>query len=107
MEITIIQHPHGVTVLQTPNQVYTLDLPQRDPRLAGQTIRVSEAAQKYHISQPTLTRWAYRGLVHIINRAPRLLELDEGDVSYMAACYAALVPHTGARAAGHLLNELN
>lgn len=86
MEITIVQHPHGVTVVAAPNQIQTLNVPH-DPTLAGQPIRVSEAAEKYQISQPTLTRWADRGLIKIVRRAPRVLELDEGDVKLAVDLY--------------------
>jgi len=92
-------------VCHAPIQVQTLHV-QRDTDLVGQRIRVSAAAHKYHVAQPMLTRWADRGLIAILRRAPRVLELDEADVKLATDLYATLLTYTNPKAAGHLLNTL-
>ena len=50
--------------------------------LEGRPIRVTAAAEKYGIPDPTLSRWAHSGRIGILRRGPQLLELDEADVAY-------------------------
>jgi len=56
------------------------DFVEIDSSLKGKPIRAAEAAEKYGISQDNLTRWADAGYIHILERAPKLLVLDEGEV---------------------------
>jgi hypothetical protein len=79
---------------------------QRDPGLIGQHIRVYDAAQRYAIPQSTLTRWADRGLLRIIQRAPGVLELDEADVALVVALYRRLREIASAQQAGRWLDAL-
>jgi hypothetical protein len=103
MEITLIQHDDTLTIF--PGRAETLTV-QRDPDLVGQAIRVSEAADKYHISQPTLTRWANRGILTILRREPRVLELDEADVKLATELYHKFLGYTTPQQAGRYLNDL-
>jgi len=103
MQITLVHHENTLTVL--PGRAETLTV-QRDPRLIGSAIRVSDAAEKYHVSQPTLTRWANRGLITVLRREPHILELDEADVNLAVSLYEKLIAHTTPQQAGRYLNEL-
>ena len=49
--------------------------------LEGKPIRLTKAAEKYQIAQPTLSKWAKRGYIRVIERGPRLLLLNEADVA--------------------------
>ncbi len=51
-----------------------------DPELKGNPIRVTAAAEKYEVSQANLSRWAKAGYLHVIERGPKVLILDESDV---------------------------
>lgn len=103
MEITLAQHKNGLIVA---DQVETLTAPQRDPRLIGNRIRVYDAAQRYAMPQSTLTRWANRGLLRILRRAPGVLELDEADVAMVSSLYRRLRERTSAQQAGRWLDTL-
>jgi len=64
-----------------------LDTLERKESLEGQTIRASEASKKYQVTQASLTHWADKGFIRIIQRAPRLLELDEADVQLVTRIF--------------------
>ena len=49
--------------------------------LEGKPIRATKAAEKYQIPQGTLSRWAKRGYIRVIERGPKLLLLNEADVA--------------------------
>lgn len=102
MEIKIAQTPNGPMVAE---HIRTITA-QRDPRLIGTRIRVYDAARRYTIAQSTLTRWAARGLLRVIRRAPGVLELDEGDVAITVALYRRLREVTSAQQAGRWLDDL-
>lgn len=103
MEITIAQTSHGPRMAE---QVETIATPRRDPELIGNRIRVYDAAQRYTMSQSTLTRWADRGLLRVLNRAPGVLELDEADVAMVCDLYRRLRAHASAQQAGRWLDAL-
>jgi hypothetical protein len=77
-----------------------------DPELVGEPIRVTEAAEKYGITQQTLSNWAKRGMITVINQAPRLLELDEASVARAAAIYKALCEAHSKIHAGRVLKRM-
>lgn len=85
--------------------VQSIDVP-RNPELVGSRIRVSDAAEKYRVNQPTLTRWADAGYIGILERAPKLLILDEADVARAVRIYALALDITQSeRRAGWLLKR--
>ena len=49
--------------------------------LEGRPIRVMDAARKYGILQRTLSRWASRGYIRILDKGPNRLVLNEADVA--------------------------
>ncbi|MBN1811303.1 MAG: hypothetical protein JXA14_05670 [Anaerolineae bacterium] len=49
--------------------------------LEGKPIRVSKAAEKYQMPHATLSKWAKRGYIRVIEQRPRLLLLNEADVA--------------------------
>jgi hypothetical protein len=102
MEIVIAQTQQGPMVV---DQVKTLTA-QRDPLLIGIRIRVYDAARRYTMPQSTLTRWANRGLLRVLHRAPGVLELDEADVAMVCALYRRLREHASAQQAGRWLDTL-
>lgn len=103
MEITLIDTPRPT--IACSDSVLTIAV-ERDPRLIGNRIRVYDAAQRYRISQSTLTRWAARGLLRILHRAPGVLELDEADVALAIELYRRLREHVSAQQAGRWLDSL-
>ena len=58
-----------------------------NPELVGQPIRAAEAAEKYHVTDVNLSRWADAGYIRILERAPKLLVLDESDVQRAAELF--------------------
>ncbi len=66
-----------------------------DPNLAGQPIRVTEAAEKYQVTHANLSRWADAGYLHILERGPKLLVLDEGEVQRAAELFHRARQATG------------
>jgi len=76
---------------------------QRDPALVGNPIRVTEAAQKYGVNHANLSRWADAGMIRIINRRNRFLELDEADVALVVAIFKEARQHTTPRRAAWVL----
>jgi predicted site-specific integrase-resolvase len=72
-----------------------LDSIEVDKRLRGKPIRASEAAEKYRLRQGSLTRWADAGYIRIIERGPKLLILDEGDVKRAAEIFHYAEHQTG------------
>jgi predicted site-specific integrase-resolvase len=67
----------------------------RDESLEGQPIRVTEASDKYGVSQPNLSNWADYGYIRIIEQAPKLLILDEADVKQAATIFKKAKEVTG------------
>ena len=49
--------------------------------LEGKPIRVTKAARKYQMSHATLSKWAKRGYIRVIEQGPKLLLLNEADVA--------------------------
>lgn len=68
---------------------------QVEPSLGGAPIRAAEAAEKYDLPQNNLTRWADAGYIRVIERAPRRLILDEGDVQRVAEIFHRAYRETG------------
>jgi len=69
--------------------------PEQYEHLKGKPIRVTEAAQRYGISQTTMSTWADKGLVQIIDRRRRLLLLDEADIKLAADIFKRARDKTG------------
>jgi hypothetical protein len=66
-----------------------------DEELRGRAIRGTAAADKYGVSQRSLSNWAYGGLVSILERGPRLLVLDEAEVKRAAEVFHLAKKRTG------------
>ncbi len=66
-----------------------------NPALAGRAIRATEAATKYSLNQQSLSNWAYAGYIRILERGPKLLLLDEGDVQRAADLFHRARQETG------------
>ena len=77
-----------------------------DPQLAGQPIRVMAAAEKYKINHSILSRWAYGGMIKIIESAPKFLLLDEGDVTRVVTIFKMAREQTTSRRAGWILKRV-
>jgi hypothetical protein len=76
---------------------------ERDTSLIGIPIRVSEAATKYKMEHSVLCRWADKGLVTVLERAPKKLVLDEASVKLAAAIFHEAARRTSPRRAGWLV----
>ena len=55
--------------------------------LSGHKIGIGEAARKYDIPQPTITRWKNRGYLKVLDQVGQKIYVDESDVAYMADFY--------------------
>jgi predicted site-specific integrase-resolvase len=78
-----------------------------DPTLQGKGIRVTAAAEKYAISHANLSRWADAGLIKILDRRPKFLLLDEGDVKLTVEIFRTAQKHTSSYVkAGHILRRI-
>jgi hypothetical protein len=78
-----------------------------DPALTGRTIRAADAADKYNISSANLSRWADRGLIRVIEQAPKLLVLNEADVAKAASIFNQARAITGSYVrAGYILKHV-
>ncbi len=76
----------GSEIVVDSTDMKRLTLPV-DPALRGRPIRSADAARKYQINPDNLVRWANAGYIRIIERAPKLLTLDEGDVQRAVAIF--------------------
>jgi hypothetical protein len=82
-----------VQVMVTPTvdiaHIKKTDLPQykKHAHLKGKKISVSEASREYNIPKPTISRWAKRGLIKILERTDREVYLDMADVAYCSEIY--------------------
>lgn len=75
-----------------------------DPELVGRPIRSTLAAEKYGVQRNTISRWAYDGLIGILEQAPKKLILDEADVAKATSIYKLACKRTGStRKAGWIL----
>jgi len=63
--------------------------------LVGKPIRITEAAQKYDINQPTLSRWADNGYIRTIEQRYSYRTLDEADVKRAVTIYKQALNETG------------
>ena len=82
----------SVAVAQEDIDLATIQI---DERLRGKPIRVTEAAEKYGVSHANLSRWADAGYIRVLQRRPRLLELDEADVKLAAEIFKRAREETG------------
>lgn len=55
--------------------------------LVGKPIGIGEAARKYHVNQPTLSRWKDKGLVKVVGQDGQKIFLDEASVARIVAYY--------------------
>ena len=78
----------NTTSKKIADQKYT-DLPQykKHQQWKGIKISVSEASRVFRIPNPTISRWASRGLISILLRTDRELYLDKADVAYCSEIY--------------------
>jgi hypothetical protein len=64
--------------------------------LRGQAITITQAVEKYSLSERTIRNWVDRGYIAILKAGHGML-LDEADVSYCFAVYQALGGGQGKR----------
>lgn len=55
--------------------------------LRGKGLGIAEAAHKYEISQPTVSRWVKLGYIQKLGKDGRKILIDEADVAYCARIY--------------------
>jgi len=55
--------------------------------LAGVEIGIGEAARKYQVPQPTISRWVKRGFITKLGKKGQKILLNEQDVAYCARIY--------------------
>jgi hypothetical protein len=78
-----------------------------DPALTGRAIRAADAAEKYNVSDANLSRWAERGLIRVVEQAPKLLILNEADVAKAASIFNQARTITGSYVrAGYILKRV-
>ena len=65
------------------------DLPQykKHAKWKGTPITASEAARVFRVHQVTISRWAEKNLITILERTDREIYLDKADVAYCLEIY--------------------
>jgi hypothetical protein len=86
-EVAVAKEDVGVALMQSEIRV--------DENLRGQSIRLSEAARKYDVSDANLVRWTEAGYIRIVERGPKLLVLDESDVEFVVRIFKHAREETG------------
>ena len=91
-KIDAVQLPDGDVVVSENTVKNTLrkeDLPEyrRYKHLAGVEIGIGEAARKYDVPQPTISRWVHRGIITKIRQDGQKILIDEQDVAYCTRIY--------------------
>jgi hypothetical protein len=77
-----------------------------DPELIGVPIRVMDAAKKYGVNHPTISRWADAEYIRTIEQRETLRILDEADVKRVATIYKDALNRTGStRKAGWVVRK--
>jgi len=75
--------------------------------LKGNPIRATEAAKKYDISHANLSNWAEYGYIRVLEKGPKRLLLDEGDVRLAAEIFNNAKNETGSSIrAGWILKRM-
>jgi hypothetical protein len=76
-----------VDTLTLPEQILKKEeLPEykKFKKLRGVAISISEAARKYGIPHPTISRWRKKGLLKLVREEPNYIFVDEQDVAFCA-----------------------
>jgi len=70
--------------------------PEQYEHLRGKKIRVTEAARKYQVDQPSLSNWATKyGYIQVLGVGFQRLELDAADAKYAADIFKRAKELTG------------
>jgi len=91
--IRAVHNEEGTVLITVPTVAAAADVIHDEIRLEqykhlrGKRIRLLEAAKKYNVDAVSLSGWVDRGYIYVHNRRPKLLEIDEADVAYVAAIY--------------------
>lgn len=56
-------------------------------KLAGTMISIGEAARKYKVPRPNISKWKKRGLISEVGKEKNKILVDEQDVAYCVAVY--------------------
>jgi hypothetical protein len=81
IEVTMTTKSLPETIEETPEF-------QKHADLKGEKISISDAARKYDIPHPTITRWKGRGIIPVLGTGKnRRVFLDEAYVAYCAEVY--------------------
>jgi predicted site-specific integrase-resolvase len=93
--VRAIQNSQG-EVLVAGEDVGVMQIePEVDPDLQGKPIRAAVASKKYGVSPNNLGNWAAAGYIHVIERGPKLLLLDEGEVKRTVEIFRQARRETG------------
>jgi len=100
--IRAVDGPGGLAVSQADVEGVVGDWkqfpqPEEFEYLRGREIWISEAARKYGVSQPTISKWVGRGYIRRLGREMNRVLLDEADVAYRVAVYRAQDGRPGRR----------
>ena len=55
--------------------------------LRGNKLGIAEAARKYGLPNPTISRWVRRGIIRVLGREGQKVLIDEADVAYAVTVY--------------------
>jgi len=76
-----------------------------DPALIGKPIRLMDAHRKYDVSERTICNWANSGIVRVLERANKLLVLEESSVARAVAIFTKAREITTPRRAAWILKK--
>jgi predicted site-specific integrase-resolvase len=94
----------GEDVGELKNELSNLAI---DRNLQGKPIRITEAAEKYRTSHTNLGNWAEHGYIRVLERGPKKLLLDEGDVKLVVEIFKRAKNETGSSVrAGWILKRI-
>jgi hypothetical protein len=87
--ITMVKHGTlSVMVTDQAKLPYTMnaeELRKQFQHLQGVEISIRDAARKYDVHHPTVSRWVTRGVIKVLRRDKNRIMVDEADVAYAAS----------------------
>jgi transposase-like protein len=68
--------------------------PEQYKHLRGRRIRVNEAAAKYDVPPPNISRWIKLEYIQVLGSGFQRTEIDEADIAYISAAYKRAIEIT-------------
>ena len=69
--------------------------PEQYEHLRGRRIQVNEAAKRFGVSSPNMSRWVEYGYIQILDRRSQYVDIDVADVQYVVDVFQRAKELTG------------